>query len=230
MVRNSRARRLRWWAAVGLGCLAAGVACTGSDEGRADDTLARGREVSVAMPPADQLAGFTRVRLVPADPPALASRTGAGAPEGSFWYRLGSSASDDAGDDAGPSFEWYVHATHLQPSHAYRVDLTVDGNTTYSVGSGASDALGSMTSHGAAIGRFADQYCVGAATPPLPITGRHALSLMVKSDGSGSGPASGTGALTDPGRSYPCHGNGDGVFEYWLAMRTPITIGGRSGH
>ena len=216
-IRRSRPRRLSWRAAIGVGCLAAVAACRGSDDGRSDDASARSREVPVAMPSAEQLAGFTRVALVPADPPAMASGTGKQAPTGNFWYRVGSTADDDGN----VSFEWYVHATHLQAARAYRLDLTVDDNNLYSIGSGAADASGSMTSHGTEVARFADQYCVGAPTGPLAIAGRHVVMLMVKSDGSGSGPASAAGALTDPGRSYPCHGNGDGLFEYWLKNAGP---------
>jgi hypothetical protein len=225
--RIERARRVRWWAAIALGCLAAVVGCTPSDDGGGDDASARTHNAPAVMPSGEQLTGFTRVGLVPADPPAMASGTGKQAPGGTFWYRLMASAGDAGASvgGEGTSFEWYVYATHLQPEHAYRLDLVVDGNTLYSIGNGASDAQGDMSSHGTAIDRFTDQYCVGTATPPMPVAGKHAVRLMLKSDGSGSGPASAAGALTDPARSYPCHGNGDGVFEYWLVMRSPITIG-----
>jgi hypothetical protein len=224
-VRIERARRFRRWAAIGLGCLSTVAACRGSDEEGSADAAALSRAVPVVMPSADQLVGFTRVPLVLTQPPPSASGTGADAPKGELWYRVGPSAS--SGDR---SFEWYVHATHLLPTRAYRVDLTVDDNNLYSIGSGATDAGGSLTSHGTADGRFADEYCVGAPTTPLPVIGRHILALTVKSDGSGSGNATTAGALTDPGRSYPCHGNGDGVFDYWLTVRAPIKIGARSAH
>jgi hypothetical protein len=172
------------------------------------------------MPTDDQLAGFAQVPLVPAYPAASASGTGPHAPAGSLWYRVSPSATDAQAS----ALEWYVHATNLQPTRAYRFDFVVDGTDTYSVGSGRSDAAGSMTSHGTAT-RFADDYCVSTVTGPQAIAGRHTLAFTLKSDGSGSGPASApSGPFTEPGRTFPCHGNGDGLFENWLVTQPPITI------
>lgn len=60
---------------------------------------------------------------------------------------------------------------------------------------------------------------------PQPISGHHTVAVSVKSDGSGAGAAGAGGPLTDPTRTLPCGGNGDGVFEYWLAGTDPIQIG-----
>ena len=168
-----RPRRRRWWAVIGVGCLAAVTACTGSDDGRTDDPATQSRDVPPAvMPSTEQVAGYTRFPARAGGSAGTSEWNGVSAPKGSFWYRVETSASDDQGT----LFEWYVYATHLQPSRAYRLDLTVDGNNIDSIGSGASDASGSLTSHGTEVVRFADQYCVGVPTPPLPITGRHVLT------------------------------------------------------
>jgi len=196
------------------------VACTGRDLARAHDTPLAGPDPIVAVPADEQLAGFAKIPLVPSYPPAAASGTGVNAPTGTLWYRLTSSAPERQG----PAFEWYVHATKLQPTRAYRFDLTVDGNSYYSVGAARTDSTGTLVSHGTAT-RFADEYCVSTVTGPQPIAGQHRIGLVLKNDGSGSGPASApAGPFTDPGRSFPCHGNGDGLFDAWLQTRSSIIV------
>lgn len=124
-----------------------------------------------------------------------------------------------------PSFEWYVQAQHLLPRRIYRVEVRVDDRFPYAVGGARTDDNGNLTAHGTLV-RFADQLCVGAApVAPQPLTGHHTLSVGIKNDGSGDGPASMGSPLTDPTRALTCKGNGDGNFDYWLVSRTPITLG-----
>ena len=209
-------------AAVTVGYIATVAACTGVDSGQAGDAPSGGRSSAVVAPVDDQLPGFARVALLPASPPPPSSQTGAGSPAGILSYRLTPTRIP-----GGPplSFEWYLRATNLLPDRAYRVDLTVDGTSLYSVGNGRADGSGTLTTHGILV-RFADEYCVASPAAPQPIAGRHAITAALKSDGSGTGPATTqSGPLTDPGRSFPCRGNGDGLFEYWLVTQGPVTVG-----
>jgi hypothetical protein len=177
--------------------------------------------VSVDEPP----PGFATVMLVTTVSPPSGSRVAADTPAGRVWYRLASAVPPRTST---LSLEWYVQAVHLQPGRAYRIDVTVDGHSIYSVGNGRADASGKMTAHGI-LPRFADQYCVSTPTVPQSLAGQHALSVAVKSDGAGTGSASAGSPLTDPGREFPCDGNGDGQFDYWLGTDHPFTIGGASG-
>jgi hypothetical protein len=158
--------------------------------------------------------------LAPANPPPTTSGTGAGAPTGSFWYKMVT-----ASEQGGPSFEWFVRAQHLTPKRAFRVEFAVDDRASYAVGSARADRFGVLAAHGT-LSRFADQYCVGEPAEALPISGRHVVAVSVKADGARNGGASG-GVLTDPERSLGCDGNGDGVFEYWLISRGAIDLKGQ---
>jgi len=178
----------------------------------------------VAISVDDSLPGFTKAILAPETPPAAGKGADVDAPSGTFSYRLEPSPTSAMDSFV---FEWYLQTKKLFPRHAYRLDLTVDGSI-YSIGNGRTDANGNLTSHGS-LQRFADQYCVTIPTPPQPIAGRHTFTAALKNDGAGKGPASGqAGPLTDPGRSFPCDGNGDGRFDYWLVMHSPLIIGADS--
>ena len=156
--------------------------------------------------------------LAPADP-LPASANPATPPGGTVWYHVGKGESSPD-----PAFEWYVHAHGLPARIAFRIELTVDDHASYSVGSARADDTGALTAHGA-LARFADQFCVGDPAPPQPVSGNHVVVVSLKSDGSGAGAAGRGGPLTDPTRALPCGGNGDNVFEYWLATADPIQIG-----
>ncbi len=161
--------------------------------------------------------GFAMLMLAPANPPPPTSATGANAPSGSFWYRMATPAADGS-----TAFEWYVQAQHMAADRAFRVEFNVDGRSIYSVGSARTDGFGVLAAHGT-LKRFADQYCVGQPTVPVPIDGTHVVAVAIKADGSGKagGPA---GGLMDFQRSLACNGNGDGAFEYWLVTREAVHL------
>src|SRR5579862_6453814 len=162
--------------------------------------------------------GFAMLMLAPTDPPPPLGGVGRDAPSGTIWYRT---VTVPGGADA--TFEWYVRAQHLTPNRAFRIELSVDDRATYSVGSGRADQNGALTAHGV-LDRFADEYCVGQPAVPLPVAGRHVLGVSVKADGSRAGGATSGGSLTDPERSLPCAGNGDGAFDYWLTSLDMIRL------
>jgi hypothetical protein len=169
-------------------------------------------------------AGFATAALVVATPAPVGSKTGAGAPNGSVWYRLSAGAAST--DSSGPALEWYVHGQNLSPARAYRIELSVDWRDIYTVGNGRTDTSGTMTVHGV-LHQFAEQYCISAPTSPRPLTGWQTLAFAVKSDGAGTGSASPVsgGPLTGLGRDNSCSGNGDGNFDYWLSAPHAITPG-----
>lgn len=165
--------------------------------------------------------GFAMLMLAPAQPAPASAGTGASAPAGSFWYLMTTPPGE-----ASPTLEWFVRAQHLVPNRAFRVELSVDGRSTYAVGSARADASGVLAAHGS-LSRFADQYCVGQPSTPVALTGKHAVGVSIKADGSRPGDGSG-GDVMDPGRSLPCAGNGDGAFEYWLTGKSVIHLGGQA--
>jgi hypothetical protein len=156
--------------------------------------------------------------LAPVDPSPVSASTGADRPSGAFWYRLVT-----APGEASKHLEWFVRAQHLQPGRAFRVELSVDDAASYSVGSAHADPSGAITTHGV-LSRFSDQFCVGQRAVPRPIAGAHSIGVSIKSDGSNISASLGP-SVTDPTRSLPCNGNGDGIFEYWLTARTPFQLG-----
>ena len=122
------------------------------------------------------------------------------------------------------TFEWYVRAQHLRSNWVYRIELVVDTNVVYSVGSARTDASGTLTNHGA-LTRLADHFCVGMPATPEPYAARMVLGIKVKSDGSGSGPVTASGPFIGHGQTLPCGGNGDSNFDYWLVSRQTFSAG-----
>jgi len=165
--------------------------------------------------------GFATARLASA-----ATLPGTGDPAsrrstGALWYTVSGTATAAQPDG---QIEWYLHGERLQAGRAYRVEVSVDGRNTYSLGNGRANGLGRLTLHGI-LTSFADRYCVSAPTPRSPITGQHTISFALKADGSGTGAASEAAMLTDPTDTYPCNGNADGDFGYWLVSDAPVDIG-----
>jgi len=197
-----------------LTCL---TACPSSESSRSD-TGARPEPAvtEVDEPP----PGFATAALITATPAPSGSATGANAPSGSLWYKISPSAASPSGRF---TLEWFVHLQHVLPGRAYRVDMTVDGQRIYSIGSGHASGGGTITLHGV-LHRFEDRYCVSTPTLPQPFVGRHSVAIGVKSDGAGSGSPSQGDPLTDPGRDFSCDGNGDNDFQYWAVTRAPVTI------
>ncbi len=201
---------------VGVALLVACVAaCTGTDTGHSHPGMPGASSAVADDPP----TGFATLVLAPSDPLPTSTDPDAPRPTGTVWYRVGSGQSTPD-----VAFEWYVRAHHLPPHRAFRVELTVDDRATYSVGSAHTDESGTLTTHGT-LARFADQFCVGEPATPQSVAGTHVVVVSVKSDGSGAGAAGYGGPLTDPTRTLPCGGNGDGVFEYWLIGTDPIQVG-----
>jgi hypothetical protein len=199
--------------------VAAFLACSGSDTGHSQPVLPGVTNAVADDPP----SGFATLVLTPADPLPSLAQPGANAPIGTVWYHVGGPAVAPTGP-----LDWYVRAHHLLPDRIYRVEMTVDGHATYSVGRARSDDNGTFTVHGT-LSRFADQYCVGDPAAPQPVSGEHQIGISVKRDGSGAGAAAGGALLTDPTRALPCGGNGDGVFDYWLVAPNVIRIGPAHG-
>ena len=190
------------------------VACNDADSGHGRPGSPSAGVAAADDPP----PGFATLVLTPADP-LPASANPAVPPAGTVWYKRGSGQSSPD-----PAFEWYVRARGLPARLAFRVELTIDNDASYSVGSAHSDDSGNLTAHGM-LGRFADQFCVGDPASPQSVSGDHVVEIRIKTDGSGAGAAGHGGPLTDPTRALPCGGNGDNVFEYWLVGANPIQLG-----
>jgi hypothetical protein len=140
-------------------------------------------------------------------------------PTGSVWYRV----IDAGATDYSATLEWYLRADHLRRNWVYRIELAVDSQLVYSIGSARTDGNGSMSNHGA-ITRLADRYCVAAPAPPQPFTTKLSIGLLVKSDGSGNGRVTARGPSIGH-LPLPCGGNGDDNFDYWLVSSGPLAIG-----
>jgi hypothetical protein len=168
--------------------------------------------------PSEPPPGFATIRLIPPAHSALRGNSSNDTPAGSVWYRV----IDAGATDYSATFEWYLKGDHLRRNWVYRIELAVDSQPIYSIGSAHTDGNGSMTNHGA-ITRLADRYCVGAPAPPQPFTTKLLISMRVKSDGSGSGPVTARGPSIGH-LPLPCNGNGDSNFEYWLVSSGPFSI------
>jgi hypothetical protein len=202
-------------ATIGASFALALAACTGMDTSRSDQPAPPSTAGSAPDSPPP---GFATLVLEAANPRPISRDIAA--PAGSVWYRMVQVEDPSPGS----ALEWYVRAEHLLAGHVYRVEMTVDKHYTYSVGSARADAEGVLAAHGI-LPRFADRFCVGAPAPPGPLTAGQHVAVGVKRDGSGAGPVSPIGPLTDPGRTLPCGGNGDGNFDYLLASSHEFTIG-----
>lgn len=115
----------------------------------------------------------------------------------------------------GPALHFKLHAEGLRPALRYVLEMQVD-NVVYTVASYAPDARGELAID-TTIVRFEEGVCVGRNFDgPRATAGPHVIKFWVKRDGS---PASGTMpgiATSAPGAQLPCHGNGDGNYDYAL--------------
>jgi hypothetical protein len=129
-----------------------------------------------------------------------------GDPNGIFWYK-----------SSGATFDWRMRATGLTSGRAYRVQLSVDGQS-FDVASSRADPTGALIASGRLFA-FMDQVCMGASQhPSVPLTGRHVISVVVKSDGAPrSGGQTGSSVTGSSGSTVACSGNGDGDFGAQLS-------------
>jgi hypothetical protein len=133
------------------------------------------------------------------------------APEGTFSYLLVDGAID-----------WYVFATNLAPTRAYRIVLTAADGKEYAIASRRADTGGTLGAHGVETALM-NRQCVGAEDPSRrPIETAVSLRVAVKSDGSPRG-ASGNDLLGSRS-SLPCGGNGDGNFDYVLQSSDSVGL------
>jgi hypothetical protein len=116
---------------------------------------------------------------------------------------------------AGPALHFRLSAHGLASARRYALEMEVDG-TVYTVASYAPSAHGDL-SIDTTMARFEEGVCVGRNfDPPRSMAGPHVIKFWLKRDGS---PASGTMpgiAPSSPGAQLPCHGNGDGNYDYVL--------------
>jgi hypothetical protein len=132
-------------------------------------------------------------------PPARGGATG------SVWY-----------SPRGTGLSFQLVASGLRSGRRYLLELSVDG-TVYTVASHVANAAGEL-SIDSAITSFAEGACVGDNfDEPKPARGEHEVAFWLKNDGN---PVSGTMPARRPasaeGSALPCHGNGDGNYDYVL--------------
>jgi hypothetical protein len=184
---------MRWAAAAALLILAA--ACSGGDEPFVAKT--------VTLTP--DLTGYNTVRL------DAATADARDAPAGTFNYLVVDGALD-----------WYVFATNLRASRAYRILLTAADGKEYAIASRRAGTDGTLGAHGVETALM-NRQCVGAEDPSRrPLASAISLRIAVKSDGSASG-VSGSDMLGSRS-ALPCGGNGDGVFDYVLESADSVTV------
>ena len=173
----------------------AAAACSGGDNVQ--------RPQTVTITP--DLTGYNTIRLTSAD-----GRASGGA-DGTFSYMVVDGA-----------VSWYMFASHLSPTHAYRVVLTAPDGKEYAVASRQSGEDGSFGAHGVET-TLMNRQCVGSEDPS-----RRALETLgsvrvaLKNDGSARG-ASGNDLLGSRS-ALPCGGNGDGNFDYVLQSNDSVSI------
>lgn len=124
---------------------------------------------------------------------------------GSVWYY-----------PQGGAFTFQFLASGLHPQHRYLLELSVDG-TIFTLTSHVATASGEI-SIDSTITTFQEGACVGDNyDPSLSVRGAHEIKFWLKNDGN---PASGTmpghRRSATGGASLPCHGNGDGNYDYVL--------------
>jgi hypothetical protein len=175
--------------------LALVAACSGGDNVQ--------RPQTVTIVP--DLTGYSTIRLDGTDARAPS------APSGTFSYLVVDGA-----------INWYVFATHLAPSRAYRVVLTAADGKEYAVASRRTDEEGTLGVHGVETA-LQNRQCVGTEDPSRrALASAGSLRVSVKSDGSASG-ASGNDLLGSRS-ALPCGGNGDGNFEYVLQSDESVPL------
>ena len=116
---------------------------------------------------------------------------------------------------AGPALYFRLRAHGLDPDRRYALEMQVD-SAIYTIASYSPDARGGL-SIDTTMARFEEGVCVGRNfDAPRSAAGPHVIKFWVKRDGS---PAAGTMpgiAPSAPGAQLPCHGNGDGNYNYVL--------------
>ena len=124
---------------------------------------------------------------------------------GSVWYH-----------PQGTALTFQLLASGLRPQRRYLLELSVDG-TVYTVASHPATAGGEI-SIDSAIVIFEEGACVGDNyDPPRPTRGPHEIKFWLKNDGNpASGTMPGQRSSAAGGSSLPCHGNGDGDYDYVL--------------
>lgn len=151
---------------------------------------------------------LTAYNTIPLAPEGRGSQS----PTGTFSYMVVDGAID-----------WYVFATHLAPTKAYRVVLTAADGKEYAVASRRADGTGALGAHGVETALM-NRQCVGAEDPSRrTLESARTLQVALKTDGSASGASSND--LLGSRSALPCGGNGDGKFEYVLRSADPIAVG-----
>ena len=130
----------------------------------------------------------------------------AGDPTGMFWFL-----------SSGPTFDWRMRASGLTSGRAYRVQLSVDGQS-FDVASSRADSTGALIASGRLFA-FMDQVCMGGSQhPSIPLAGHHVIGVVVKNDGAPRrGGQTGSSVTGNSGSSAACSGNGDGDFGAQLS-------------
>jgi hypothetical protein len=157
------------------------------------------------------------VRLVPdltgynTVPLAASEGRGQQTPSGTFRYMVVDGAID-----------WYLFASELVPTRAYRVVLTAADGKEYAVASRRSDAKGTLGMHGVETALM-NRQCVGAEDPSRrTLESARTLRVSLKGDGSARGASSND--LLGSRSALPCGGNGDGKFEYVLQSTDVVAV------
>jgi hypothetical protein len=116
----------------------------------------------------------------------------------------------------GPALTFQLRASGLRPHRRYLLELSVDG-TVYTVASHPATTAGEL-SLDTTITAFEEGACVGDNyDPPRSVPGAHEVKFWLKSDGNPvSWTMPGQRSSAADGSSLPCHGNGDGDFQYVL--------------
>ena len=173
----------------------AAAACSGGDNVQ--------RPQTVTITP--DLTGYNTIRLGDVDAQA------SGGPDGTFSYLMVDGA-----------ISWYMFASHLTPSHAYRVVLTAPDGKEYAVASRQSGGDGSLGAHGVET-TLMNRQCVGSEDPSRrTLESVGTLRVALKNDGSARG-ASGNDLLGSRS-ALPCGGNGDGNFDYVLQSGDSVSV------
>jgi hypothetical protein len=181
--------------AVFLVLLSLAAACSGGDNVQ--------RPQTVTITP--DLTGYNTIPLARADAGA------SGTPTGTFSYLVVDGA-----------ISWYMFASRLAPSHAYRVVLTAPDGKEYAVASRQSGGDGSLGAHGVET-TLMNRQCVGSEDPSRRALGSvGSLRVALKNDGSARG-ASGNDLLGSRS-ALPCGGNGDGDFGYVLRSVDSVRV------
>jgi hypothetical protein len=129
---------------------------------------------------------------------------------------------------SGPGLHFVLHAFALPPGHRYELEIQAD-SATYEVASFSPDARGQLTID-TTLTEFREGECAGKNfDAPRSVSGPHTVKFRIKRAGS---PPSGTMpgiAPSAPGAQLPCHGNGDGNYDYMLLENEVANFKGAAG-